>query len=299
MDDELAIIKAENLSILTNIPFNKKSKRDRSVRIELEKFEKNVNAKFVEMKEFLDSSFRHIIEELKSLQSAVSTNKYVGVEQSYKMKGSSEESKDQCVNETYNAESRTVLKEGLNRKDAAENRFVTPWIAVEGENTQAKSFGVVEVEDTHVTPVQNIRTKLPGKYAQSPYTYLSESGGTSGNTLIYCLWKHPFVHYKGFNIHNDVIPHFKNGKTSFFTAATNPIDPPFEFGVGRVNLMDWFYPSTYPGHPWKDLHVGMIMYYLRMFCKYGPDNSARVTTSDPFFISWVVQIHNALEANGK
>jgi len=32
MDDELAIIKAENLSILTNIPFNKKSKRDRSVR---------------------------------------------------------------------------------------------------------------------------------------------------------------------------------------------------------------------------------------------------------------------------
>ncbi|KAH0672754.1 hypothetical protein KY290_024982 [Solanum tuberosum] len=70
--------------------------------------------------------------------------------------------------------------------------------------------------------------------------------------------------------------------------ATNPIDPPFEFGVGRVNLMDWFYPLTYPGHPWNDL-----------FCKYGPDNSARVSTSDPFFISWVVRIHNAWEPNGK
>ncbi|WMV14831.1 hypothetical protein MTR67_008216 [Solanum verrucosum] len=41
------------------------------------------------------------------------------------------------------------------------------------------------------------------------------------------------------------------------------------------------------------------MYYLRKFCKYGPDNSARVTTTDPFFISWVVQIHDAWEANGK
>jgi len=46
-------------------------------------------------------------------------------------------------------------------------------------------------------------------------------------------------------------------------------------------------------------HVDVIMYYLRKFCKYGPDNSARVTTTDPFFISWVVQIHDAWEANGK
>ncbi|KAG5630231.1 hypothetical protein H5410_001948 [Solanum commersonii] len=52
-------------------------------------------------------------------------------------------------------------------------------------------------------------------------------------------------------MHNDVISHFKKWivnklsrkrgkKTSFFTAAKNPIDPPFEFGVGRVDLMDWF-----------------------------------------------------------
>jgi len=32
MDEELAIIEAENLTVLTDIPFNKKSKRDRSVR---------------------------------------------------------------------------------------------------------------------------------------------------------------------------------------------------------------------------------------------------------------------------
>ncbi|XP_049387444.1 uncharacterized protein LOC125851737 [Solanum stenotomum] len=41
------------------------------------------------------------------------------------------------------------------------------------------------------------------------------------------------------------------------------------------------------------------MYYLRKFCKYGPDNSARVTTTDSFFISWVVQIYDAWKANGK
>ncbi|KAH0780737.1 hypothetical protein KY290_000335 [Solanum tuberosum] len=46
-------------------------------------------------------------------------------------------------------------------------------------------------------------------------------------------------------------------------------------------------------------HVDVMMYYLRKFCKYGPDNSARVTTTDPFFISWVVQIHDAWEANDK
>uniref|UniRef100_M1DHG4 Uncharacterized protein n=1 Tax=Solanum tuberosum TaxID=4113 RepID=M1DHG4_SOLTU len=44
-------------------------------------------------------------------------------------------------------------------------------------------------------------------------------------------------------------------KISFITAATNPIDPSFEFGVGRVNLMDWFYPLTYSGHPWNDLEI--------------------------------------------
>ncbi|WMV07674.1 hypothetical protein MTR67_001059 [Solanum verrucosum] len=49
----------------------------------------------------------------------------------------------------------------------------------------------------------------------------------------------------------------------------------------------------------EKLHVDVIIYYLRKFCKYGPDNSARVTTTDPFFISWVVQIHDVWEANGK
>jgi len=51
-------------------------------------------------------------------------------------------------------------------------------------------------------------------------------------------------------------------KTSFFTAASNPIDPPFEFGVGRVDLMDWFHPLAYPGQPWSDLVIfyGVTLY---------------------------------------
>ncbi|KAH0636283.1 hypothetical protein KY289_036198 [Solanum tuberosum] len=129
MDEELSNIEAENLTVLTDIPSNKKSKRDKfvrqndnlqthcvirqndkdlphisaqkvgsdpslsfnkdlqkiaqevvKVRNELEKFEKNVDAKVVEMKAFMDSSFKHIIQELKSLQNDVSTNKDLGVE---------------------------------------------------------------------------------------------------------------------------------------------------------------------------------------------------------------------------
>ncbi|KAH0709792.1 hypothetical protein KY290_011199 [Solanum tuberosum] len=159
----------------------------------------------------------------------------------------------------------------------SENICVTPLEVVEARKTKFNQFGVIEGENTHISPVQHVCTKIPGKYAQSPYTNLNESGGTSVNTVKYYLWRHPFVNYKGFDM-----------KTSFFTAASNPIDPPFEFGVGRVDLMDWFHPLAYPGQPWRDL-----------FCKYGPDNSARVTTTGPFFISWVVQIHDAWEANDK
>ncbi|KAH0743001.1 hypothetical protein KY290_030994 [Solanum tuberosum] len=68
----------------------------------------------------------------------------------------------------------------------SENKFVTPLVVVEVQIIPVKPLGTVEVEDTHVTPVQHVRTKLLGKYAQSPYTHLSESGGTSGKTLIYC-----------------------------------------------------------------------------------------------------------------
>uniref|UniRef100_M1AEU9 Ulp1 protease family, C-terminal catalytic domain containing protein n=1 Tax=Solanum tuberosum TaxID=4113 RepID=M1AEU9_SOLTU len=192
----------------------------------------------------------------------------------------------------------------------SENICVTPLEVAKAGKTKFNQFGVIEGENTFISPVQHVRTKIPGKYAQSPYTNLSESGGTSVNTVKYCLWRHPFVNYKGFDMYSEVILHFKKWvdsklskkrgkKTSFFTAASNLIDHPFEFGVGRVDLMDWFHPLAYPGQPWRDLHVDVIMYYLRKFCKYGPDNSARVTTTDPFFISWVVQIHDAWEANDK
>ncbi|KAH0749127.1 hypothetical protein KY290_028359 [Solanum tuberosum] len=272
MDEELDIIEAKNLTVLIDISFNKKSKRDRSVRQnenlqthsvvrqnvkdlphssaqkvgsdpslsfnkdlqkiaqevvkvrnELEKFKKNVDAKFVEMKAFMDSSFKHIIQELKSLQNDVSTNKDLGGERIVEIK--------------------MVSRHHL--------RFVIMFLITIGENT-------------FISPVQHVRTKIPGKYAQSPYTNLSESGGTSVNTVKYCLWRHPFVNYKGFDMYSEVILQFKKWvgsklskkhgkKTSFFTAASNPIDPPFEFGVGRVDLMDWFHPLAYPGQPWSDL----------------------------------------------
>ncbi|KAG5586054.1 hypothetical protein H5410_046488 [Solanum commersonii] len=416
MDEELAIIEAENLTVLTDIPSNKKSKHlphisaqkvgsDPSlsvnkdlqkfaqevvkVRNELEKFEKNVATKFVEMKAFMDSSFKHIIQELKSLQNDVSTNKDLGVERSGKMNEiACRESKDQCDNETYNSENRSIRKEGLNMKVAgdvndlrkervevqvvaedqrkekvdvqnehlkdcgdkdgfvsyhvfynnckfffvslnlffitifsgvpvdfeinrktptlddfvmpnmresqlvaletrqtyvsslvevdSENICVTPLEVAEAGKTKFNQFGDIEGENTHISSVQPIRTKIPGKYAQSPYTNLSESGGTSVNTVKYCLWRNPFINYKGFDMYSEVILHFKKWvdsklskkrekNTSFFTTASDLIDPPFEFGVGR----------------------------------YGPDNSARFTTTDPFFISWVVQIHDAWEANDK
>ncbi|KAK4713476.1 hypothetical protein R3W88_019383 [Solanum pinnatisectum] len=87
----------------------------------------------------------------------------------------------------------------------------------------------------------------------------------------YCSWKHPFVNYTGLNVYNNVISAFNKWidtklskrcgvlliilKNSFFRAACNPIDPPFDFGVGKVNVMDWFYPLAYPSQPWRDLET--------------------------------------------
>ncbi|KAH0727892.1 hypothetical protein KY285_003602 [Solanum tuberosum] len=409
MDEELAIIEAENLTVLTDIPFNKKSKRDRfvrqnenlqthcvvrqndkglphssaqkigsdpnlsfnkdlqkiaqevvKVRNELEKFEKNVDAKFVEMKAFMDSSFKHIIQELKSLQNDVSTNKDLGGERVV-VEDQRKENVDVQNEHLQDFGDKDGVRHHLrfviiflitvfisggvpvdfetNRKTPTlddfvmsnmresrlvaletgqtyvsslveveyENICVTPLEVAKAGKTKFNQFGVVEGENTLISPVQHVRTKIPGKYAQSLYTNLSESGGTSVNTVKYCLWRHPFVNYKGFDMYSEVILHFKKWidsklskkRGNFFTAASNPIDPPFEFGVGRVDLIDWFHPLAYPGQPWRDLHVDVIMYYLRKFCKYDPDNSARVTTTDPFFISWVVQIHDAREANDK
>ncbi|KAL3356505.1 hypothetical protein AABB24_017262 [Solanum stoloniferum] len=409
MDEELHIIESENLTVLTDMPFNKKSKRDRyvrqnqnlqthsvvrqnvkdlphssaqkvgsdpslsfnkdlqkiaqevvKVRNELEKLEKNVDAKFVEMKASMDSSFKYIIQELKSLRNDVSTNKDLGGERVVvqdQRKGNVDvqnEHLQDCGDkdgvQTPSSFRNHVIDNNcgvsvdfeINRKTPTLDDFVMPnkhesqlvaletgqtyvssLVDVESENicvtplevakagkTKFNQFGVIEGENSFISPVQHVRTKIPGKYAQSPDTNLSESGGTSVNTVKYCLWRHPFVNYKGFDMYSEVILQFKKWvdsklskkrgkKTSFFIAASNPIDPPFEFGVGKVDLMDWFHPLAYPGQPWSDLHVDVIMYYLRKFCKYGPDNSARVTTTDPFFISWVVQIYDAWEANGK
>ncbi|KAH0714139.1 hypothetical protein KY284_007044 [Solanum tuberosum] len=364
MDEEFAIIEAENLTVLADIPFNKKSKRDRSirqnenlqihcvvrqnvkdlphssaqkvgsdpslsynkdlqkiaqevvkVRNELEKFEKNVDAKFVKMKAFMDPSFKHIIQELKSLQNDVSTNKDLGgVSVDFEINRKTPPL-DDFVMPNMRESQLVALETGQTYVSSlveveSENICITPLEVAKAEKPKFNQFGVIEGENTFISPVQHVRTKIPGKYAQSPYTNLSESGGTSVNTVKYCLWRHHFVNYKGFYMYSEGILYFKKWvdsklskkrekKTSFFTAASNLINAPFEFGVGRVDLMDWFHPLAYPGQPWRDLHVDVIMYYLRKFCKYGPDNSARVTTTDPFFISLVVQIHDAWEANDK
>jgi len=90
-----------------------------------------------------------------------------------------------------------------------ENICVTPLEVAKAGKTKFNQFGVIEGENTFISPVQHVRTKIPGKYAQSPYTNLSESGGTSVNTVKYCLWRHPFVNYKGFDMYSEVILHFK------------------------------------------------------------------------------------------
>jgi len=91
----------------------------------------------------------------------------------------------------------------------SENICVTPLEVAKAGKTKFNQFGVIEGENTFISPVQHVRTKIPGKYAQSPYTNLSESGGTSVNTVKYCLWRHPFVNYKGFDMYSEVILHFK------------------------------------------------------------------------------------------
>ncbi|KAH0724967.1 hypothetical protein KY284_000832 [Solanum tuberosum] len=150
MNDDLACIEAENLSVLTDLAFNKKHERDRYVRqndnVQIQSvvwkndkdlphnssynvgsdlsmtFNKDLQKIAQEVvKAFMNSAFKHIIEELKSLQNDVSINKDLGVEQisSGKMKGIlCGESKDQCANETFNSENRSAQKEGFNMKVA-------------------------------------------------------------------------------------------------------------------------------------------------------------------------------------
>uniref|UniRef100_M0ZPS6 Ulp1 protease family, C-terminal catalytic domain containing protein n=1 Tax=Solanum tuberosum TaxID=4113 RepID=M0ZPS6_SOLTU len=242
-----------------DIPLSKRLRvnndQDSKVRNELEKFEKNVDAKFVEMKAFMDSSFKHIIQELKSLQNDVSTNKDLGGERSVAL-----ETGQTYVPSLVDVES--------------ENICVTPLEVAKAGKTKFNQFGVIEGENTFISPVQHVRTKIPGKYAQSPYTNLSESGGTSVNTVKYCLWRHPFVNYKGFDMYSEVILQFKKWvdsklskkrgkKTSFFTAAFKSNRSSFLSSVlvGWI-LMDWFHPLAYPGQPWSDLVIsyGVTLY---------------------------------------
>ncbi|KAH0754711.1 hypothetical protein KY290_024981 [Solanum tuberosum] len=107
MDDKLAIIEAENLSVLNDIPFNKKSKRDRYVRQnenftgshsvvrQNEKDLPHISSHNVgsDLSLSFNRDLQKIAQEVVNVRE-VSTNKDVGVKQSYRMKGSFEESKD-------------------------------------------------------------------------------------------------------------------------------------------------------------------------------------------------------------
>ncbi|KAG5617577.1 hypothetical protein H5410_017401 [Solanum commersonii] len=230
------------------------------VRNELEKFEKNVDAKFVEMKDFMDSSFKYIIQELKSLQNDVSTNKDLGGERVVvedQRKGNVDV-QNEHLQDCGDEDGGVSVDFEINRKTSTLDDFVMPnivnprLVALKPDKHTFQWFGVIEGENTFISPVQLVRSRrIRGKYAQSPYTNLSES-----------------------------VAHRKTGSSLL---CFKSIDPPFEFGVGRVDLMDWFHPLAYRGDlgDLRDMrHVDVIMYYLK-------------------FCNWVVQIHDAWEANDK
>lgn len=147
-------------------------------------------------------------------------------------------------------------------------------------------FGVINSKNTHITPAQYVRMKIPGRYAQSPYTNLSESDSTSLNIVMYYWWRYHFINYRGFDmyklskkcgkyvllcycilsfVHSFICYNWSFcfiGKSILFFVVSNPIDPPFEFSVGRVNLMDWFQPLTYLGQSWGDL---IFSYFVTLY----------------------------------
>ncbi|KAG5606840.1 hypothetical protein H5410_028332 [Solanum commersonii] len=275
MEEELDVIEVEKLSNLNHSAFKKKSKRgsfarqsdnvqvhndemdndkevphnsahhaesdlSSTISKDLVKFAQEID------KALMDSSFKHIIEELKSIQKEGSTNKDAvgGVIVDFELNRNTP-TLDDFVMPNMRQSQLVALETGQTYVSSLVdveygNICVTPLKVVEAGKTKFNQFGVGEGENTH-----HVRTKIPGKYAQSPYTNLSESGGTSVNTMKYCSWRHPFGEIDGL------------------------VSP---FGLSRTSYL------------WGDLHVDVIMYYLRKFCKYGPNNSARVTTTDPFLL---------------
>uniref|UniRef100_M1D9Y4 Ulp1 protease family, C-terminal catalytic domain containing protein n=1 Tax=Solanum tuberosum TaxID=4113 RepID=M1D9Y4_SOLTU len=96
----------------------------------------------------------------------------------------------------------------------------------------------LEAKATHVTPIEQVRKKAPGKYAQSPYTDLIDSGGTSQNRPVYFLMKYPFVNCNDFDVdmnlikasrewYNDKVSKKRGRKPSVFTIAKNVIKTSF------------------------------------------------------------------------
>lgn len=82
---------------------------------------------------------------------------------------------------------------------------------------------------------------------------------------------------------------FCGKKQSTFTVVSNKINPPFDFGVDRVDRMDWFYDLVTTGRPWEDSKLAEIIpLFLRSTGFYGKRCN----------INWVKQMESMDRALG-
>ncbi|XP_059310658.1 uncharacterized protein LOC132062017 [Lycium ferocissimum] len=141
----------------------------------------------------------------------------------------------------------------------------------------------VQLDHMDITPELEARNRKPGPYGKSPFTGFSSTGSSTNIAPTYFHIKHPFANCIGFAIDIELIAEFE--------AWGNKILNPYNLGVDKIDKMDWFYNMMTTGISWGDLHVDVIMYYLRKKAKYGPNNGVRYVTTDCFFKSWVELIH--------
>ncbi|KAL3322490.1 hypothetical protein AABB24_039882 [Solanum stoloniferum] len=221
MDEELHIIESENLTVLTDMPFNKKSKRDRYVRQnqnlqthsvvrqnvkdlphnsaqkvgsdpslslnkDLQKIAQEVVKVVVEdqRKGNVDVQNEHLQDcgDKDGIQTPSSFRNHVidnncGVSVDFEINRKTP-TLDDFVMPNMRESQLVALETGQTYVSSlvdveSENICVTPLEVAKAGKTKLNQFGVIEGENTFISPVQHVRTKIPGKYAQSPYTNLS------------------------------------------------------------------------------------------------------------------------------
>nr|XP_016452685.1 PREDICTED: uncharacterized protein LOC107777213 [Nicotiana tabacum] len=153
------------------------------------------------------------------------------------------------------------------------------------------------------TPVHPGRTRQPGKHAQSPFTSLYSSGGSTSVGPKFFYLKHPFTSVIGENVDPELTERFTNwlyirsDKVSrrrkyYFSKKDNQIKPWLDFGCEKIDKKDWFYDLAHPGQVINNTHIDVIMYYLRKRGKYGPNNNTRFTTTDCLFKTKIERIYD-------